>query len=141
MRQGHSCTLGDQVTAEQAQLHSVLTLSDTVTHSGNTTGNLGGAANIANCLLDLVRIFRIGLVGGEHIVVGIDNGDITRLHQPQALFILFATGSETVGKIATAQFSALGTVVVIFFDSTQVVGPQAAAALDNSLSDLSHCGI
>ncbi len=71
-RRGH----GDDVAAEERQLHSRPALSDAVAHGGHAAGHLGDGACLLSRPSDQVRIALVGLVGAEHVVVGRHDADV-----------------------------------------------------------------
>ena len=94
---------GDDVAADQAELHARLALRDAVAHGRHAAGHLGRAARRGHRLLDHGRVVLVGVVGREHVVVGGDDADIGRLAAAQGLAFPALADRQTMGQIAAGQ--------------------------------------
>ncbi len=70
MRERYRRRHRDDVAAEQGQIHTVLTLRDTITHCRHATGKLRNCPGICGGRAYDVRIGFVGLVGAQHVVIG-----------------------------------------------------------------------
>jgi len=75
-RGGH----GNHFPAEEGELHPVLALGHAIAHSRNAACDLADGVHRVQGFTDNVRVAFIGLVRGEHIIVGGDNGDVVTQH-------------------------------------------------------------
>ena len=91
---GHS----NRIAREQAQFHASRALGHAIAHRGHAPGDLRGRAPLAGLVLDDVRVMLQRRVGREHVVVGVDDGDIGR---PLAhhLHLVQGTGAALVGGL------------------------------------------
>ena len=109
VRQANGGRHGHHVAADQGQFHAAAALGHPVAHGWHAARHLSRCHNLTRCRLDLIRIGLIGLVGGEHVVIGGDDADIGPLSQLEGqLFPALVGGGKSVGLIATAQSSARG---------------------------------
>jgi hypothetical protein len=58
------------VAAEERQLHALIPLRHAVAHGGDAACDLRRGADLAGVDLHLVGVARIGLMRGEHVVIG-----------------------------------------------------------------------
>ena len=68
----------DDVTAEQRQVHTRLTLRHPVAHCRHTTRDLRRGADLACGQLDLLGVAPVRLMRRQHVIVSSDDADIGR---------------------------------------------------------------
>ncbi|MNO75928.1 hypothetical protein D3C76_669910 [compost metagenome] len=136
VRQGHGGGHGDHFTAGDGQLHARLALGHAVAHGRHATGELADRADLAQGLLDLLGEVLVRLVRREHVVVGRDDGDVGRIHQPQALLVLGAATGHAVGEVGALQAGTHGSVTGRAANQLQVAFTGGTAAFDQPLGDL-----
>ncbi|MNH40084.1 hypothetical protein D3C79_1013490 [compost metagenome] len=78
-------------------------LGHTVAHGRYTTGHLTDSTHRVQRLLQPLRVVFVGLVGGQHVVMGGNDGDIAMHHVFQRVFIIRLAGSEAVRQVAAGQ--------------------------------------
>ena len=96
--QGHGSGHGNGVAREQAQLHARRALGDAIAHGGHAAGHLGRGAPSARLVFDDVRVMLQRRMGREHVVVGVDDGDIGRA-LPDHLHRIERTGAALVCRL------------------------------------------
>jgi hypothetical protein len=69
---------GDDVPAEQAELHAAGALGHAVAHRRHAAGHLGRGAQLAGFVLDEGRVSLQRRVRRQHVVVGGDDADVGR---------------------------------------------------------------
>ncbi|MNQ41763.1 hypothetical protein D3C85_554500 [compost metagenome] len=138
VRQRHRGGHGDHLAAGDAQLHARLALGHAVAHGRHAAGDLAHRADVAQGLLDLLRVVLIGLVGREHVVVGSDDGDVGRIHQAQALLVAATAAGHPVGEVGALQLATLRPRAGCRMDHRQIALAGGAATLDQALGDLKN---
>jgi hypothetical protein len=87
------------------KLHPVLPLRHAVAHRRNAAGDLADRIGAVQRFADDIRVVFIGLVRGQHIVVGGNDGDIVAQHAFQRGFVIRLAGSKAVGQITAGQLA------------------------------------
>ncbi|MNZ43718.1 hypothetical protein D3C78_613280 [compost metagenome] len=138
VRQGDGGGHGDHFAAGDAQFHTGFTLGDAVAHGRHTAGELADRADFAQRLLDLFGVMLVGLVRREHVVVGGDDGDVGRVHHPQALLVLAAAAGDTVSEVGALQLGTHRPVAGGPANQLKVAFTGGATAGDQPLGDLKN---
>lgn len=76
MGQTNGSRHGNQVSREQGEVHCGLALRDTITHSRYAASDLCCCLHLPNNFPNDLRVVLIGLVRGEHVIVGGDDAQI-----------------------------------------------------------------
>ena len=104
MGQGHGGGHGDDVAAEQRQVHAGTPLRDAVAHGGHAACDLGGGVHLAHGVADDLRKAFERLMGRQHVVEGGDHADIG-LGPGHGSELVFDRGTgEGVGPVGAGQF-------------------------------------
>ena len=82
---------------------------------------------------DDVRIVFVGLVSGQHIVVGGNDGDIVAQHAFQRGFVVSLTGRETVSQIAAGQLRTMHGVGFGLVNPCEVSRAGVTRPFDNAI--------
>ena len=106
VRQRHGGGHGDGLAAGDADLHARLALGDAVAHGRHPAGHLADRADLVQGLADQRREALVGLVRGEHVVVGGDDGHVGRIGQAQGLLVRAAAAGHAVGGVGALQLAA-----------------------------------
>lgn len=128
-RRGH----GNHFTAEQRQLHSVLSLRNAITHRRNAPCDLAYRVRGVQRFANNLRIALIGLVGGKHIVVGGDDSDVIAQHAFQRGFVIRLAGGETVGQVTACQLGAMNGVSFGLVNPREVGFAGSARTFDDAI--------
>jgi hypothetical protein len=94
----------DGIAAQEREFHAALALGDAVAHGGNAAGDLGGGAGFTGVELYRLRVAAIGLMGGQHVVIGGDDADIGRVAAAQGGLVGLG-GGETMGEVGAAELA------------------------------------
>ncbi len=135
VRQANGRRHGDVVSTEQAQLHPRLTLSHAIAHGRGGAGYLGGAAHLTCRLFNDGRKTLVGLVRAEHIVIGGNDADMSRVHHFNGVFGCRLAGGKAVRQIATGQLLAIGDVIACLLHPGQIFGSGFGTARDDSIGN------
>ena len=109
MRQTYCCCQGYCITRKKAQLHSWLTLSNTITHCWNTTSHLRCCTIHARCRFNLSWKCLEGLMRRKHIIVGRNNPNVRCPCGEKGRFIVSHRGIG-VGLISATQVGTPGSI-------------------------------
>ncbi len=90
VRQRNGGRHGDDVAAEQRQLHTRFALGDAITHGRRATRKLRGGADFMDGVLDDGGIGFKRLVCRQHIVIRRHDGDVGMPHFAQHDFVFFS---------------------------------------------------
>ena len=123
---------GDDVAAEEGQIHARLALGDAVAHRRDAAGDLGRRPRLAGENLDLLGIAPIGLMRRQHVVEGGDDTDVRALEPLDGLLVLAGRG-EAVGEIAAAQAAAVDPARLLLGHQVEVAAARRPRALDDAL--------
>ncbi|MNS25842.1 hypothetical protein D3C72_577460 [compost metagenome] len=105
--QRHGGGHGDHVAREQRQVHPILALRHAIAHGRGAAGELRRAAGRQRGLLDPAREGFQRLVGGQHVVVGRDDGQVGALLRLEADLGVIRHGGHAVGEVGAGQVGAL----------------------------------
>ncbi|CAM3022640.1 hypothetical protein KOXY103107_12675 [Komagataeibacter xylinus] len=114
----------NDIAAEQRDFHARLALGHAIAHGGRATGHLRRAAYLTREQLDLVGVAGIGLMGGEHVVIGGDDAYIHAACRAQARLVA-ARGRNGMGQVAAGQAGAADAVFTLAGNQVQI-GPAGA---------------
>jgi hypothetical protein len=124
---------GDDVPAEQRQLHAVAPLRDAVAHGRHSAGDLPDASGVAQGLLEQWRVGLERPVGGQHVVVRGHDGHV-RFHElAQCLLVRRIHGGEPVREVRAAETAAGGPLLGGPSDALEVAGPGGRAAFGDAV--------
>ena len=129
MGQGDSGALGDNVAAEQRQLHARLSLGDSVTHGRYAARHLGGAAYLAQSVLNQRGVVFVGLVCRQHVIECCDDADMGGIHELDGALVRLRTGGKAVGEVAAAELLTPGTGAGHSTNTVEVVQAQVATPM------------
>ncbi len=141
MGQGNGSAHGDHIPTDQRQLHARLTLGNAIAHRRYATGHLPGSTDGAQRLTDLFGKVLVGLVGGEHVVVGADHAHIHLIGQPQQLLVPRRAGGHTMGQVAAGQIPSAPGPGCGLGHLLQIGGPGHSTALTQTLGYLDQPGM
>ena len=82
---------------------------------------------------DNVRIALIGLVSGEHIVVGGNDGDVIAQHAFQRGFVIRLAGGKAVGQVTARQLGAMNGIGFGLVNPGEVGFAGIARAFDDAI--------
>ena len=133
VRQANRGGHGNHFAAEQRQLHPVLPLRHAIAHRRNAAGDLAYRVRGVQRFADNVRIALIGLVGGQHIVVGGNNGDVIAQHAFQRGFVIRLAGGKAVGQVTACQLGAMNGVGFGLVNPGEVGFAGIARAFDDAI--------
>ncbi len=132
---------GDDVAGEEGELHAGFALGDAVAHGGDASGNLGDATGFAGSGADDLGEALVGLMSGEHVVVGGDDGDVAGGTFAENGFIVRCAGSESVGLIGAAQALAARLGGGCCCDGLEVAGARGLATLNDAMGNFCDSGV
>ena len=136
----HAVAEGDRgrqrngVTAEQRQLHAGLALRDAIAHGWHAAGDLRCGAALAREQPHLVRIASIGLMRGQHVVVGGDDADIHRRPATDGALVL-AGGGKPMREIAAMQARPGDAAVALLRDHLEVAAAGRCGTANDAPGD------
>ena len=133
MRQADSGRHCNHFAAQEGEFHPVLTLGDTIAHRRNAPRDLAYRIYRMQRFANDIRVILIGLVGGQHVVVRGNNGDIVTQHAFQRGFIVRLTGSKAVGEITARQLRAMDGIRLRLVNPCEVGGAGIARPFDNAI--------
>ncbi len=141
VRERHGSRHGNDFAARQAQFHARLALGHTVAHRRRAASKLADRADFAQGVLDLFREDFIRLVRREHVVIRRNNGDVRRVHHPQAVLVFAAATGHAVGEVGALQLAAHRPVSGGAANQCKVSLTRGAAAGDKPFGDLKDAGM
>jgi len=126
---------GNDVAADQAEIHARFSLGHAVTHGRNTACNLTDATGLAHCLLDQIRISAVRFMSGDQIIITGDDADIDHpLITDDRTGVTRAAGH--MGQIAAGQMMAEGNIGAGLLQPLQIACSMLFAAPDDALRHL-----
>ena len=139
--QGNGRAHGDHVTADQRQLHARLALGDAIAHGRDTTGHLTGGTEGAQSFADLRGEGLIGLVRGEHVVIGRHHADVHLVQHPQTVLVRRRTAGHAMGEVAAGQVAAPARTGRRRGHLLQIGRPGVSTAFNQPLGNLDNSGV
>ena len=141
VRQGDARRHGDDVAAEERELHAGLALRHAIAHGGHAAGDLRGRAGRTRGRANEAREALVGLVRRQHVVIGGDDGEIRPAQILQCLLVGRGGGRESVRQVGAGEALARRLAAALRRHALEVRGPRAAAALADALGDLAYAGM
>ena len=140
VRQCHPGGQSDHIAREQRKLHAWLALGHPVAHCRNPACNLHRSADFCRRRADDLGIVLIGLMGGQHIVIGRDNANVGQPCLLQSRFLIAHRGIG-MGLIAAGQMPARGPRTSCRCDAGKVGGTAFQRAFTNTIGDAGDGGV
>ena len=135
MGQGHARRHGDDVAAEQRQLHAWAALGHAVAHGGRAAGDLGRGADLAHRRAHDVGETLERLMGRQHVVIGRDDAQVRLGPVHRRQLVGDGLAREGVRPVGAGQFGAPGPAVAGGVHATDIVGAGLAAFFDDAGGD------
>ena len=133
MRQADGRGHGDHFATQERELHAVLSLGHAIAHRRHAAGHLTDRIGAVQRFANDIRVVFIGLVRGQHIVVGGDDGDVVAQHAFQRGFVVGLTGRETVSQIAAGQLRTMHGVGFGLVNPCEVSRAGITRPFDNAI--------
>ena len=132
----------DDVAREQRQLHARFALGDAVAHRRHAAGDLRRRADLARRRADQLGKPLERLMGGEHVVIGGDDGEVRPAALAQGLPCRPGPqAAKPWAKLAQPSLRRAGPLATALVDALKIGAPRRAAALDDALGDLADAGV
>ena len=138
VRERNRRALGDVVSAEKRKLHAGCALRYAIAHGRHAACHLRGCAMFAQLVFDDVREASQRRVSREHVVVGVDDGDIRRFLCDHFEFVIRWQGSKSVRNVRTAHAVSATVSVGSSFHLGEVGAACCGACALYALRDLAH---
>ena len=127
VREGDGGRKRDDVAGKQGQLHAGLALGDAVAHRRHAAGDHRHAAGFMRGGADEVGVTFIGLVGGEHVVIGGDDGEAGAVAGAQHRLVARGAGGKPMRLVGAAQSPAMRFGIHRRGDAGEIGGARSAA--------------
>ena len=142
VRERHRRRQRDHVAREQRQLHARLALGDAVAHGRHAARDLRRGACGAGRAADHLRVGLVGLMGGEHVVIGGDDAEVGRAPHREPRLVVRRRGGEGVRLVGAAELGPRRLRLVCGgFEAVEVAAARVVAARHDPLSDLGDAGV
>ena len=126
--QGHGCGHGNHIAAKETELHACGALSHAVTHRRHAARHLGCCTQATRLSLDDVGVMLQRCMGGQQVVVGVNNAQVGRTLCDHTKFVLGWQGSKRMRHIGAAQPVGAGFALPGLRHSLQVSAAGVAAS-------------
>ena len=113
----------NHVSRKQRQIHARLSLSNPITHRGNSARDLCHRTQPFCRFLDQRWVALVRRVRAEHIVVRGDNRDIGHQFVRQAILVLTRASRHAVGQITARQMASRRTRLSGISHASKVLAP------------------
>ncbi len=140
MAQRHRGGERDHIAAEQRQLHPRLALGHPVAHRRGRARDLRGGAHLARPQLHLRGIAAIGLMRGEHVIIGGDDRQIGPALGLHRRLILQRPGIG-MGKVGAGHLIAVGLAGRLALDQLEIGAARRLRLLDDPLRHPRNGGV
>ena len=134
MAEGDAGAERDHVAAEEREFHPVLALRHPVAHRRSSARNLRGRADLARPDFHPFGVAGIGLMGGQHIVIGSDDAEVGALGRRQRALVLRHAGIG-VGEVGARNLRAIGLAIRLALHQLEIAPPAVARIGDDALGD------
>jgi hypothetical protein len=123
------------VAAEERQLHALIALRHAVAHGGHAAGDLHGGADLAGVDLHGIGVAAIGLMRGEHVVIGRHDRQIGRLGEGHGLLVALGPGIGMRQVGAAEEAVALAMPVRLGADHVEIARAARLGPFDDARGD------
>ena len=127
---------GDDVTADQTQVHARLALGHPIAHGRHAGRDLGHAAGRGHRLLENGGIGLVGVMGGKQIIVGSNDGDMGGALIAHPVPFSPMADRHGVGQVAGGEPMPERSRHHGFLHVPQVIGAMLPAAAGDSFGDV-----